>query len=163
MKVVHCTDNLLVVEDRPWFIGGLMILMALLFLFGGMAFIGKGELFGGLMMILVGGGVPLIIAALMVQRVRVTLDRSTGRMTRTARSVRGLGQTAYPLNRLTGARLGTSSDSDGTTYRLEFVLDSPAEVVPFTSYYSGGTRPQRLGEAVNAWLATDRLPIPRVT
>lgn len=156
MKVIHRSDTLLMIEDRPWFLGGLMIVIALVFLFGGTAILGKGQVFGGLMMILVGVGVPLTIAALMVQRVRVTLDRSTGQVTRTARSVRGLSQTAYALNRLTTTRVGATSDSDGTAYRLELVLDDSAEVVPFTSYYSGGTRAQRLSETVNAWLATAR-------
>lgn len=154
MKVIHRSDTLLMIEDRPWFLGGLMIAMALLFLFGGLALLGSGEIFGGLMMLGIGVGVPLTIAALMVQRVRVTLDRSTGQMTRTVRSVRGLSRTAHALGRVAAARVGATSDSDGTAYRLELVLDDPAEVVPFTSYYSGGTRAQRLSEAVNAWLTT---------
>ena len=152
MKAIHRSDTLLMIEDRPWFIGLLMILIALTFLFGGLALLGTGELFGGLMMILVGVGVPLTIASLMVQRVRLTLDRTTGRITRTARSVRGLRQTVYAFDRLQAASLGSSTDSDGTAYRMELRLENPAETVPLTSYYSGGIRAQRLCDAVNAWL-----------
>lgn len=152
MKIIHRSDTLLMIEDRPWFIGILMILTALTFLFGGLALVGTGEPFGGLMMILAGAGVPLTIAALMVQRVRLTLDRTTGRITRTARSVRGLRQSVYAFDRLQAARLGSSTDSDGTTYRMELSLNNPAETVPLTSYYSGGIKAQRLCDAVNAWL-----------
>lgn len=47
------------IEDRPWFIRPLMIAMAQVFLSGSQALIGSGALFIGLMMGLVGTGVPL--------------------------------------------------------------------------------------------------------
>ena len=90
MKVIHQSDAMLMVEDRPWLIGILMILMALVFLAAGMALMSSGEVFGGLMMGLIGAGVPLLIAALMVRRIRLSLDRTSGRITRTCRSVLGL-------------------------------------------------------------------------
>lgn len=154
MKVIHRSDALLMIEDRPWLIGAMMILAALLFLFGGMALIGQGQLIGGLAMILIGAGVPLLMAALMVQRVRVTFDRTSGRLTRTVRSVRGLHQTVHALDRLTAARVGAKSDGDGTAYRLELVLDGPAEVLPFTICYSGGRRAERLCAEVSDWLGS---------
>lgn len=152
MKVIHRSDSLLMIEDRPWLIGAMMIFAALLFLFGGMVLIGQGEVIGGLAMILIGAGVPLLMAALIVQRVRVTFDRATGRLTRTVRSVRGLTQTVHALDRLTAARVGAMSDGDGTAYRLELVLDNPAEILPFTTYYRGGRRAERLCAEVSAWL-----------
>jgi hypothetical protein len=152
VKVIERTDRLLVLEDRPWLIGLLMIGMALVFLGGGMAMIAKGEILGGLVMTLLGAGVPLLLAALLVRRVRLTLDRGTGQITRVSRSVRGLERTGHALSRLTAARLDASTDSDGTTYRLELVLTDPPETLPFTSYYTSGSRPQRLCDAVNGWL-----------
>lgn len=91
MKVIQRSDQLLVIEDRPWFIGVVMILMALVFIFGGMKLLAAGEAFGGLMMVLVGAGVPLAIGALMVRRVRLTFDRAAGTMTRVSRSGPGPG------------------------------------------------------------------------
>lgn len=155
MKVVHQTDALLVFEDRPWLIGILMIAMVLSFLAGGLALFAAGKLFGGLMLVLVGCWVPLLIAGLMVQRVRLTFDRATGTVTRTRRSVRGLDQTSHRLDRLWRARVAVSSDSDGTTYRMELDLHDPPEILPFTTYYTSGSRPERMAGAVNDWLASE--------
>lgn len=156
MKVIHRTDDLLMIEDRPWLIGIMMIVMALVFAFGGMAILASGEVFGGLMMLLIGVGVPLLIGALMVQRVRLTFDRSAGTVTRTRRSVLGLTQTTHPLDRLDRARVGVSTDSDGTTYRMELQLRDPPEMVPFTSYYTSGRKPEMMAQVVNDWLDTGR-------
>ncbi len=153
MKVIHRSDPLLMIEDQPWLIGIMMIAMAMAFLFGGMALMASGQLFGGLMMILIGVGVPLVIGALMVQRVRLTFDRAAGTVTRTRRSVLGLTKTVHALDRLERARVGVSTDSDGTTYRMELDLRDPPETVPFTTYHTSGKRPEQMAEAVNDWLA----------
>ena len=156
MKVIHRTGDLLMIEDRPWFIGIMMIVMALVFAFGGMAILASGEILGGVMMLLIGVGVPLVIGALMVQRVRLTFDRRVGTVTRTRRSVLGLTQTTHPLNRLDRARVGASTDSDGTTYRMELDLRDPPEMVPFTTYHTSGKRPEEMTVAVNDWLGSAR-------
>lgn len=56
MKVIHRSDQLLVIEDRPWVIGILMIVLALVFLFGAFKLFEAGQGFGGLTMLLVGAG-----------------------------------------------------------------------------------------------------------
>jgi hypothetical protein len=122
------------------------------FAFGAMSLIGAGQIFGGVMMVLIGVGVPVLLGALFVQRVRLTLDRRTSEITRTRRSVLGLTQATYPLHRLTGARVDASVDSDGTTYRMELCLTDPPETVPFTTYYTSGRKPQKMADAVEAWL-----------
>lgn len=154
MKVIHRTDSLLMIEDRPWLIGGLMVGMALIFLFGSMALLSSGEILGGVLMGVVGVGVPMLIGGLMVIRVRLVLDRDAGTLTRISRSVRRLTRQEYPLDRLTEARLGASTDGDGTAYRLELQLRAPSEIVPFTTYYTSGRRPEHLIDAVNDWLTT---------
>ena len=156
MKVIHRSDQLLVIEDRPWVIGILMIVLALVFLFGAFKLFEAGQGFGGLTMLLVGGGVPLLIGALMVRRVRLTFDRTSGVLTRVSRSVRGLTRDSYALDRLQQAQLGVSTDSDGTTYRAELRLLAPVETVPFTSYYTSGSRPSEIVDAVNDWLTQPR-------
>jgi hypothetical protein len=152
MKVLHQSDTILMLEDRPWLIGILMIAMALVFAFGAMALIGSGEILGGVFVGLIGVGVPVLLGALFVQRVRLTLDRQSGLVTRTRRSVLGLTQATYPLHRLKGAQVDASTDSDGTTYRMELRLVDPPETVPFTTYYTSGKRPQKVADAVEAWL-----------
>lgn len=153
MKTIHRTDALLMIEDRPWLIGISMIGMALIFLIGSMALMASGEILGGAMMGVIGVAVPVLIGALMVQRVRLTFDRGSGEVVRTCRSVLGLTRETYPLDRLVEARVGASSDSDGTTYRMELRLRDPSESVPFTTYYTSGKRPEQAAREVNDWLA----------
>lgn len=152
MRIIHRSETLLVLEDRPWFLGLLMICMALCFIAGGMALMGEGKTLGGAFFALFGGGIPLLIAALIVRRVRLTLDRSTAQITRTMRSVRGLSETSHSLDRLTKATVGVSYDSDGNTYRTELQLSDPDQTVPFTNYYTNGKKPEAMAQAVNDWL-----------
>ena len=149
MKVVHRSDTLLVVEDRPWFFGLMLIAMALSMIFGGMVMVREGPVWGGAILVLIGGGVPILIAALMVQRVRLTLDRATGTLTRTMRSVRGQAQESYRLDRPRRAVVGVSTDSEGTTSRAELQLADPPQAVPFTTYCTNGKRPEAMVDAIN--------------
>jgi hypothetical protein len=153
MKVLHHSETLLVLENRPWFLGILLIVMALAFAFGGLAMMGEGMVLGGAFFALFGAGIPILIAALMVRRVRLTFDRSTGLLTRTMRSVRGLAQESHALDRLKAAMVAVSHDSDGSTYRTELQLTDPDQTVPFTSYYTSGRKPEVMAQAVNDWLA----------
>jgi hypothetical protein len=154
MKIIHRSDQLLVIEDQPWLIGILMIGMALVFLVGGMALLSAGEAFGGLIMLVIGVGVPLLIGAVMVQRVRLTLDRASGEITRTSRSVRGLKVETFALDRLESVQVGINTGGKSTTRRTELRLTAPSETVPFTSYYTSGRKPDQLAEVIGDWLTT---------
>lgn len=156
MKVIHRSDMLLMLEDRPWVLGLLLIVFALVFAFGGMAMMGEGKVLSGVFLALLGIGTSLLMGTKMVRRVRVSLDRTTGQITRIERSVRGLTQTTYALDRLQEARVGVSYDSDGNTYRTELHLTGPEETVPFTSYYTSGKKPEAMAKAVNDWLTAPR-------
>ena len=152
MKIIHQSESQLVIEDRPWLIGILMIIMAVAFLGGSLLFFSQGEFLGGVIMGGVGVGVPLLIGILMVQRVRLTFDRSNGLLTRTRKSVFGLTQTQYSLHRLLRAYTGVSHGDDGPTYRMELQLNDPDETVPFTTYHTSGGKPAQLVSSVNEWL-----------
>lgn len=152
MKVIHRSDTLLVLEDRPWRLGLTMIVMAVGFLAFALSLFSDGEVAGGIMLGLIGVGVPLGIGSLMVQRVQLRLDRSTGLVTRTCRSVRGLTQETYPLRRLAEARVDSNRGNNGGTHRMELRLVKPPAEVPFTSYHSGGSQAEQMANAVNSWL-----------
>jgi hypothetical protein len=156
MKVISQSGTQLVLEDRPWLIGILMIVMVIAFLGGSLAMFSFGQIFGGLIMGLVGTGVPLLIFVLMVQRVRLTFDRASNQLIRTRKSVFGLTEKSYALSRLSHAFVSVSHGDDGNTYRLELKLSDPDEVVPFTTYHTSGGKPERLSNEVNAWLKAKR-------
>lgn len=156
MKVIHRSEKLLILEDRPWLLGLFLIAMALIFFFLGMAIVAKGMIFSGLFMGLIGGGLPLLFAALMVRRVRLTFDRQTGQLTRTQRSIRDLVQISHAIGRLVEATVDFNTEGDGVTYRMDLRLQDPPEIVPFTSYYTSGRKPQQMAQVVNDWLAETR-------
>ncbi|MEO8530202.1 MAG: hypothetical protein ABI459_03190, partial [Deltaproteobacteria bacterium] len=62
MKVIHSSPTKLIIEDRPWLLGVLLIGMALAFAAGSLAFFASREIFGGLAFGVPGVGVPLLIA-----------------------------------------------------------------------------------------------------
>lgn len=161
MKVIHRSDTFLMLEDRPWFLGLVLICMALMFAFSGMAMMGEGSMLGGAFFALFGAGIPILIAALMVRRVRLCLDRSTGQITRIERSVRGLKRDSYALDRLNEAKVAVSYDSEGNTFRTELHLTGPDEVVPFTTYYTTGKKPQQMAAAVNDWVTAPPISTTR--
>lgn len=156
MKVIHRTDQVLMIEDRPWLLGALLIGMALIFAFAGMAALASGEVFGGQMIFLGGVGMSALTFAVSVQRVRLTLDRSTGTVTRTMRTVVGLTQSTYRLERLERAGVGVRTDTDVMTRRMELSFRDPPETLPFTVYHTGGGKPEEMAGAVNDWLRSWR-------
>jgi hypothetical protein len=159
VKVIEQSPTRLIIEDRPWLLG-LSMLLLIVIMWGGSLFLYRiREGMGALILALVGTGVPLLIAVLMVQRVRLTFDRSAGTLSKTRQSVFGFSQTDYALIRLLRAEVSESSDSEGTTYRLVLKLTQPDETVPFTSYFTSGRRPERLCKVVNEWTGArlDRL------
>ena len=83
---------------------------------------------------------------------RLTFDRAAGTVTRTRRSAFDLTQTTYALDRLERARVGVSTESDVSAYRMELVLRDPVEMVPFTTYHTSGGRQKDMAQIVNNWL-----------
>lgn len=160
MKIIHRSDRQLVLEDRPWLIGLLVIGMAMAGLFGSMAMVGSGQMLAGTVMGIFGVGGTLLIGALLVKRVRLILDRGTGRITRISRSVGGLTQEEHALARLVEARIGTRTDAKGTTRRTELLLSGPEQTLPFTDYYTSGGKPERMAQTINDWLRGQHAPIP---
>ncbi|MFO1203355.1 MAG: hypothetical protein U1E58_12040 [Tabrizicola sp.] len=160
MKVIHRTDTVLILEDRPWLIGFLVIGMAMLGLFGSMAMFGSGQMLAGTVMGLFGVGGTLLIGALLVKRVRLILDRGTGKITRISRSVGGLTEEEYALSRLVEAQIGTRTDAKGTTRRAELLLSGPDRTLPFTDYYTSGGKPELMTQTINDWLGGHHAPLP---
>lgn len=158
MKVIHKTTSLLMLEDRPWRIGLLVIGMAMIGVFASMSMIGSGEVLAGSAMAVFGVGGVLLIGAMLIKRVRLILNRDTGQITRISRSIGGLHQEDFALARLVGASVGSRRDSKGITRRTELLLSGPSETVPFTDYYTSGGKPDRMAQAINDWLARPQVP-----
>ena len=66
-----------------------------------------------------------------------TFDRTSGLLTRRRERLTGVRIEEYPLRDIVNVRLDESTDSDGTTYRIEIDI-SGGNTLPMTSWYSSG-------------------------
>lgn len=151
MKIVFRSDTLLEIEDWPWLIGILMISLGLPSLFAGIALIGEGALLGGAVFGLVGGVILGRFAAPSMERTRLILDRNSGQITRTGRSLFGQRQQSYALIRLVGARVGGKVEPD-LAFWTELVLKDPPEILRLNSCYTSDLKPGQVARVVNDWL-----------
>lgn len=162
MRVIRNTPEQLILANRPWLLGVMLILFILIFVGSGLAMILDGE-WPGLILAGLGGGIGVIAFAAFVRRVQVILDRTAGTVTLRRRSVFGYSQVVHRLSHLREAVLeATASSKGGTLYRPVLVLDGgmSAGRHPIVQSYTNGSGPQRLTDAVNAWLALAQLDSP---
>lgn len=151
MRIVEKSDQRLVIEDRPWPTGLFLAATSLWLLFpvfqGNPAALLKD---GGLRAVF--AALALFLTAAIAQRVRLTFDRDSGRITRTSWSVLGRRERSWALRRLREARAAGSRDEGLWSDRMELRLVDPLETVPITGYRTSGGGPDRMALAVDAWL-----------
>lgn len=160
MKITRNTPEQLILADTPWFIGIALILFILAFVGAGLgaASTGGENLWFGLGFAALGGSMGFAAFCLFVRRVQVILDRPGGSIVIRRQSVFGYSQVEHRLADLSRAEVeSTTSRSEGRTrtlYRAVLVLDSgmSAGRHPVVEAYTNGSGPQRLAEAINAWL-----------
>lgn len=165
MRVIRNTPEQLILANRPWLIGVMLILFILVFVGSGLAMLLSGE-WAGLIFAGAGGGIGFIAFAAFVRRVQVILDRVDGTITLRRRSVFGYSQVEHELAHLREAVLeATTTSKGGTLYRPVLVLDGgmSAGRHPITQAYTNGRGPQRMADAVNAWLDRAQLDSPPQT
>lgn len=158
MKVIEDTPDRLVLEDRPWLLGSVLIIGILIFLALAMGTYDVTIWLG------IGFGLAALLLAVcfvaFVRRVLVLFDRSAGALVIRTRSLMGQGEKTLPLSDVTGAEVetsrSTSTNNDGgtsisTTHRP--VLATRSGAVPLTQVFSSGNGAERIAFAINAWLA----------
>lgn len=154
MQVVRNTPQQLIIANRPWPLGAGIALFILVFAAAGLTIAGDAPWFG-----LLFGGTGVLLGAgafcAFVRRTQVILDRGSGRILIRNRSVLGYSEEKLPLADLTGAELETtrSATPDGrgsTLYRP--VLMVGAGPHPIVKSYTSTKGPQKLVDAVNAWI-----------
>ncbi len=163
MKITRNTPEQLILAGNPWFIGISLILFILVFAGAGLgaASTGGENLWFGLFFALAGGGMGFAAFCLFVRRVQVILDRPGGSVVIRRQSVFGYSQVEHRLADLSHAEVeSTTSRREGRTrtlYRPVLVLDSgmSAGRHPVVEAYTNGGGPQRLSDAINAWLPAE--------
>ncbi|MEM9579165.1 MAG: hypothetical protein AAF891_00650 [Pseudomonadota bacterium] len=151
MKVTRRTDTQLIVEDRPLLItimlGGFFLITAA----GTVFTLASGEWLVGLFFAFFTAFVALFIAVF-VRRVQVIFDRPSDTITFRARNLWKYDEVVHTLSNLSHAR------TEGyDTKRSVLVLNDgmSAGDHPVTDYSTNGPGPERITDAINAWLKLD--------
>lgn len=160
MKITRSTPEQLILADTPWLIGIMLALFILVFTGAGLGMLSQcgDQFWPGLLFTLFGGGLGAAAFCAFVRRVQVILDRPGGSIVIRRQSVFGYSEVEHRLADLSHAELeATTSRSEGRTrtlYRPVLVLDSgmSAGRHPVVEAFTNTRGPQRLVDAVNAWL-----------
>lgn len=152
MKVTHNTPERLTLDDRPWIVGVLLIGFTLIFLAVGINLLLNAEVFGGLMMGGVGGGLGFLAFWGFVRRTIVFLDRAAGVVLIREASLFGQTETTYPLASVRRARVESSRSGQGSSTHRPALEMGDGSRLPLRKAYISGQGAGRVVAALNDWL-----------
>ncbi len=156
MKIAIDTADLLILDDRPLVVAG-VLLVALLVMIGiGIAQIAAGEVLVGLAFAVLGGGFAFGGMLVFVRRNQLVLDRAGGQVLMRRRTFLRYSEQRFALEQLERAVVQTSRSGDTDTHRMALVIGGA--VHPFTAVYTSGRGARRGADAVNDWLARHGRP-----
>ena len=162
MKIKRETDTQLILEQAPWLMGIVIILMIVASLGMGGLFVGLG-LSSGMMIFTIMGIVSPLIAIGMggmalrvfVKRTQAIFDRDAGTITIRKRGMRGYSEVVHDLAHLGHAVLRVTRDSEGRALsRPVLVLTGgmSAGDHPLVDSFTTGTGPRTAVNAINRWI-----------
>lgn len=160
MKIAHNTPDQLILDDRPWLLGGLLVLLILIFAGFGLQALLAGR--GAGLLGLAGAALWGVALVVFVRRTTVTFDRQSGQITRLVKSLRRATTTQWPLGSVSKAdietRLSRNSGKRGKgrvtpMHRpvLHWTDGSPA--TPLMEVYVNGDGAGQTAAAINTWIA----------
>ncbi|MEP5154924.1 hypothetical protein [Planktotalea sp.] len=148
MKVTRNTQDILIVEDRPILVAGLLAFFFIGAVAGSLGALSSGELVAALVLLFSTVFVGLFIFAF-VRRVQLIFNRPQNTLTFRKRSLQGYSEVVHPLNELSHA---VTEGSETKRSVLIFKKGMSAGEHPVTGYLTDGKGPQRITDAINAWL-----------
>ena len=153
MRIRQNTPDRLIIEDRPWLLGAVLIVFILAFVAAAFAAASEGKAVAALAFLAIALGAGLVFA-FFVERVWLILDRPAGTIELRRRNLRRFRSDSHALRDLEYALVQTSHDSDGDTHRLALKLRGRMQPIAMTTYYSGGRdRPASMADAIDSWIA----------
>lgn len=157
MQVIEETPARLVLEEKPWVLGivliiGILILLALtLGLRRESGWLSFGFGLGALLL--------AVCFVVFVQRVIVIFDRAAGALVIRTRNLMGQGERTLALSEVSGAEVetsrSTSTSNNGsrtTSVTHRTVIATRSGPVPLTNVYSSGSGAENNAAAINRWL-----------
>lgn len=158
MKITRDTPEQLIVENRPWLMGLLLIGFTLVFVGVGIGLLVSGE-WMGLIFGLGGGGIGLLAFWAFVRRTQVIFHRGQGYCERRERSLTGMQVVRHRLDEISRAVVEESRSSKGSTTRRTTLVIEQGESAgrhPITKAYDNFNRHRRIAARINDWLAEAR-------
>jgi hypothetical protein len=153
MKIRRNSPDLLIVEDRPWLLGLMIILFILIFCGAGLTMLLSGEWLG-LLFFLAGGGLGFGAFWAFVRRVQVVFYRPEGWVEiRRANIMRRLA-TRFDLAGVHRALVETSTSDGKNLHRVALFVEKGGVTgtKPLTLAYSNVGDHHGVASAINAWL-----------
>ncbi|WP_322867835.1 hypothetical protein U5922_017455 [Aquicoccus sp. G2-2] len=157
MKIRKNTDQTLIVGDRPWLIGVMLILFSLIFTGTGLAIVSQGD-WMGLIFVAVGLIMAPAFFAIFVRRVQVVFYRPEGWVEIRRKSVFGQRKSRYRIENVNAAKVESTTGKNGTLYRvaLNMTVAGVTGTKPLTKAYSNMGHPFEVAEAINRWIGVDQ-------
>jgi hypothetical protein len=145
------------VGDRPWLIGVILIVFALIFTGVGLAILSQGE-WMGLAFLAAGLIMAPAFFAIFVRRVQVVFYRPEGWVEIRRKSVFGQRKNRYRIEDVNAAKVESTTGKNGTLYRvaLDMTVAGVSGTKPLTEAYSNIGRPFEVAEAINRWIGVDQ-------
>jgi len=153
MKITTNTPEMLIVEERPWVIGAMMIVFILAFTGVGLTAISGGDLWG-VAFIIIGAGLGLAAFWAFVRRVQVVFHRPQGWVEIRRRSLTSAKKVRHTLDEVESAVVEPRYSDGSTLYRvaLQFSKGQSQGRHPLTQHYTNTGNHQGVADAINAWL-----------
>jgi hypothetical protein len=154
MRITRNTEHRLIFEDRPILISFLLGSFFLGTLIAAIFSFVAGEILVALFFSVF---TALLVVALFlfVRRVQVIFDRLATTLTFRSQNLLGYREIVHPLNDLSHAK---TEGYDTARCVLVFHKGMSKGEHPLTAYSTSGTAPQRITDAINAWLK-DAAPV----
>ncbi|GGX44279.1 hypothetical protein GCM10007385_10280 [Tateyamaria omphalii] len=151
MVIVRNIPTQLILAHAPWLLGGGLIICIVACAAAGLVLITAGER-SGLLIVLLGAGVPLGIFAIAIKRDQVIFDVHSGTVTVQRRTVFKYQNAVYKLDTVRRADIDNVSD----TARAILTFHDAHPPYPLVEAYNSGNGPHRAADAINSWLKSYR-------
>jgi hypothetical protein len=154
MNVTRDTAEELILDYTPWGLALVVCLSTLGLVAWGLSLMTKGEVIGGLFLVLIGAGMGAGVLLAFVERTRLWLHRPTATLTFRRRTLLSANETIRPLSDLRRAVTQTQRGSKGVILgRPVLDLTDPVTELPLTLSFGSGPGPERATNVINGWLS----------
>jgi len=155
MKIIQHTDDILIIEEKPWASAVVMGGFALLFAVLGILML-IDLLSGGLILLAISGAISFAVYRL-VEHFQLIFNRSDKTVEFRNKSLYQDKRKKYPLSEINGSYVNEkfSTSTNGTTKklsRISLTRTNGGEQLPVTNSYSSGEQYQQISQTINTWL-----------